>query len=222
MDKRSFICNVDVVLVSKKVIVTMRKIFNFCKDLMDNQIKSFSNTKFAMPFVFLIGYIEAIIFPLPQEIFMVPMMLSERSKIFKIAFFSFVGSIAGGITAYYLGLLFFDSIVNPILNLYNYLENFEYFKAQINEYGFIYVFIGGFTPLPFKIITLSSGALGIPFWNFLVAAILSRSIRFYLIGFLVWKYGNKVINIIDRKLNLITFIIFTVILMIYLFYKFIL
>ena len=200
----------------------MRKLFNFCKDLIDNQIKAFSNTKFAMPFVFFIGYIEAIIFPLPQEIFMVPMMLSERSKIFRIAFFSFIGSIIGGITAYYLGLLFFDSVVNPILNLYNYTNNFEFFKAQINEYGFIYVFIGGFTPLPFKIITLSSGALSIPLWNFLIAAILSRSIRFYLIGFLVWKYSDNVINIIDRKLNLITLILFTIILTIYLCYKFIL
>ena len=200
----------------------MRKLFNFCKDLIDNQIKAFSNTKFAMPFVFFIGYIEAIIFPLPQEIFMVPMMLSERSKIFRIAFFSFIGSIIGGITAYYLGLLFFDSIVNPILNLYNYSNNFEFFKTQINEYGFIYVFIGGFTPLPFKIITLSSGALSIPLWNFLIAAILSRSIRFYLIGFLVWKYSDNVINIIDRKLNLITLILFTIILTIYLCYKFIL
>ena len=200
----------------------MKKLFNFCKDLIDNQIKAFSNTKFAMPFVFFIGYIEAIIFPLPQEIFMVPMMLSERSKIFRIAFFSFIGSIIGGITAYYLGLLFFDSIVNPILNLYNYSNNFEFFKTQINEYGFIYVFIGGFTPLPFKIITLSSGALGIPLWNFLIAAILSRSIRFYLIGFLVWKYSDKVINTIDRKLNLITLILFTIILTIYLCYKFIL
>ena len=200
----------------------MRKLFNFCKDLIDNQIKAFSNTKFAMPFVFFIGYIEAIIFPLPQEIFMVPMMLSERSKIFRIAFFSFIGSIIGGITAYYLGLLFFDSVVNPILNLYNYTNNFEFFKAQINEYGFIYVFIGGFTPLPFKIITLSSGALSIPLWIFLIAAILSRSIRFYLIGFLVWKYSDKVINTIDRKLNLITLILFTIILTIYLCYKFIL
>jgi|TARA_B110000967_G_C18614269_1_gene425546 membrane protein YqaA with SNARE-associated domain len=200
----------------------MRKLFNFCKDLIDNQIKAFSNTKFAMPFVFFIGYIEAIIFPLPQEIFMVPMMLSERSKIFRIAFFSFIGSIIGGITAYYLGLLFFDSVVNPILNLYNYTNNFEFFKAQINEYGFIYVFIGGFTPLPFKIITLSSGALSIPLWIFLIAAILSRSIRFYLIGFLVWKYSDNVINIIDRKLNLITLILFTIILTIYLCYKFIL
>ena len=200
----------------------MRKLFNFCKDLIDNQIKAFSNTKFAMPFVFFIGYIEAIIFPLPQEIFMVPMMLSERSKIFRIAFFSFIGSIIGGITAYYLGLLFFDSVVNPILNLYNYTNNFEFFKTQINEYGFIYVFIGGFTPLPFKIITLSSGALSIPLWIFLIAAILSRSIRFYLIGFLVWKYSDNVINIIDRKLNLITLILFTIILTIYLCYKFIL
>ena len=56
----------------------MRKVFNFVKNLIDNQIKSFSNTRFAMPFIFFIGYVEAIIFPLPQEIFMVPMMLSER------------------------------------------------------------------------------------------------------------------------------------------------
>ena len=200
----------------------MRKLFNFCRDLIETQIRAFSNTRFAMPFVFFIGYIEAIIFPIPQEVFMVPMMLSERTKVFRIVFFSIFGSIIGGLTAYYLGLLFFDSLVLPIINFYNYSESFLYFKNQINEYGFIYVFIGGFTPLPFKIITLSSGALNIPILNFLLAAVLSRSIRFYMIGFLTYKYGNNVINIIDRKLNLITFIILLIIFLIYFTYKLIL
>ena len=200
----------------------MRKLFNFCRNLIETQIRAFSNTRFAMPFVFFIGYIEAIIFPIPQEVFMVPMMLSEKAKVFKIVFFSILGSIIGGLTAYYLGLLFFDSLVMPIINFYNYSESFLYFKNQINEYGFIYVFIGGFTPLPFKIITLSSGALNIPIWNFLLAATLSRSIRFYLIGFLTYKYGNNVINIIDRKLNLITFIILLIVFLIYFTYKLIL
>lgn len=197
----------------------MRKIFNFLKNLIDNQIKSFSNTRFAMPFIFFIGYVEAIIFPLPQEVFMVPMMLSERSKVFRIAFYSFIGSILGGITAYYLGLLFFDSVVNPIINFYDYSHHFLFFKDQINEFGFIYVFIGGFTPLPFKIITLTSGALNIPFWNFLIAAILSRGLRFYLVGFLVWKYGEKVINTVDKKLNLISFCILGIVLIFYFIYK---
>ena len=200
----------------------MRKLFNFCRNLIETRIRAFSNTRFAMPFVFFIGYIEAIIFPIPQEVFMVPMMLSERAKVFRIVFFSIFGSIIGGLTAYYLGLLFFDSLVLPIINFYNYSESFLYFKNQINEYGFIYVFIGGFTPLPFKIITLSSGALNIPIWNFLLAATLSRSIRFYLIGFLTYKYGNNVINIIDRKLNLITFIILLMVFLIYFTYKLIL
>jgi len=197
----------------------MRKVFNFVKNLIDNQIKSFSNTRFAMPFIFFIGYVEAIIFPLPQEIFMVPMMLSERSKVFRIAFYSFIGSILGGITAYYLGLLFFDSVVNPIINFYDYYHHFLFFKDQINEFGFIYVFIGGFTPLPFKIITLTSGALSIPFWNFLIAAILSRGLRFYLVGFLIWKYGEKVINTVDKKLNLISFCILGIVLIFYFIYK---
>ena len=200
----------------------MRKLFNFCRNLIETQIRAFSNTRFAMPFVFFIGYIEAIVFPIPQEVFMVPMMLSEKAKVFRIVFFSILGSIIGGLTAYYLGLLFFDSLVLPIINFYNYSESFLYFKKQINEYGFIYVFIGGFTPLPFKIITLSSGALNIPILNFLLAAILSRSIRFYMIGFLTYKYGNNVINIIDRKLNLITFIILLIVFLIYFTYKLIL
>ena len=200
----------------------MRKLFNFCRNLIETRIRAFSNTRFAMPFVFFIGYIEAIIFPIPQEVFMVPMMLSEKAKVFRIVFFSILGSIIGGLTAYYLGLLFFDSLVLPIINFYNYSESFLYFKNQINEYGFIYVFIGGFTPLPFKIITLSSGILNIPIWNFLLAATLSRSIRFYLIGFLTYKYGNNVINIIDRKLNLITFIILLIVFLIYFTYKLIL
>ena len=98
----------------------MRKLFNFCRNLIETRIRAFSNTRFAMPFVFFIGYIEAIIFPIPQEVFMVPMMLSERTKVFRIVFFSISGSIIGGLTAYYLGLLFFDSLVLPIINFYNF------------------------------------------------------------------------------------------------------
>ena len=199
----------------------MRKIFNFFKAIIDNQIKAFSNTRFAMPFVFIIGYIEAIFFPIQQEIFMVPMMVSDRTKVFKIVFFSFFGSIVGGLTAYYIGLFFFESIVGNILNFYNYSTQFDFFKDKVNDYGFMYVFIGGFTPLPFKIITLSSGTLGITVWNFLLAAILSRGIRFYLIGFLVWKYGEQIINTIDKKLNLISIFIFLSILLLYITYQFI-
>ena len=121
----------------------------------------FIKTKFAYPFIFLMGLVEAIIFPFPQEIFMVPMMALDKKKIFKIAGLSVLGSITGAIIAYFIGVYFFNSVGNFILQNLNLVESFNSFVNDIDNYGFLYVFIGGFTPIPFKIVTLTSGFLGI-------------------------------------------------------------
>ena len=170
----------------------------------------FTKSRLAYPFIFILCFLESIIFPFPQEVFMIPMMASDRDRIFKIAWFALLGSLLGAIAAYFIGMYLFESIGMYILNLYGLYETFTNFSNQVSEYGFLYVFVGGFTPVPFKIVTLSSGFIGINFLIFIAASIISRSIRFFLIGYIIWKFGEDIMKSFEKRLNtyLILFLIF--------------
>ena len=183
--------------------------FSLKKYLLEKSSK-FTKSRLAYPFIFVLCFLESIIFPFPQEVFMIPMMASDRDRIFKIAWFALLGSLLGAIAAYFIGMYLFESIGMYILNLYGLYETFTNFSNQVSEYGFLYVFIGGFTPVPFKIVTLSSGFIGINFLIFIAASIISRSIRFFLIGYIIWKFGEDIMKSFEKRLNtyLILFLIF--------------
>ena len=183
--------------------------FSLKKYLLEKSSK-FTNSRLAYPFIFVLCFLESIIFPFPQEVFMIPMMASDRDRIFKIAWFALLGSLLGAIAAYFIGMYLFESIGMYILNLYSLYEAFTNFSNQVSEYGFLYVFVGGFTPVPFKIVTLSSGFIGINFLIFIAASIISRSVRFFLIGYIIWRFGEDIMKSFEKRLNtyLIIFLIF--------------
>ena len=183
--------------------------FSLKKYLLKKSSK-FTKSRLAYPFIFVLCFLESIVFPFPQEVFMIPMMASDRDRIFKIAWFALLGSLLGAIAAYFIGMYLFESIGMYILNLYSLYETFTNFSNQVSEYGFLYVFVGGFTPVPFKIVTLSSGFIGINFLIFIAASIISRSIRFFLIGYIIWKFGEDIMKSFEKRLNtyLILFLIF--------------
>lgn len=183
--------------------------FSLKKYLLKKSSK-FTKSRLAYPFIFVLCFLESIVFPFPQEVFMIPMMASDRDRIFKIAWFALLGSLLGAIAAYFIGMYLFESIGMYILNLYGLYETFTNFSNQVSEYGFLYVFVGGFTPVPFKIVTLSSGFIGINFLIFIAASIISRSIRFFLIGYIIWKFGEDIMRSFEKRLNtyLILFLIF--------------
>lgn len=183
--------------------------FSLKKYLLKKSSK-FTKSRLAYPFIFVLCFLESIVFPFPQEVFMIPMMASDRDRIFKIAWFALLGSLLGAIVAYFIGMYLFESIGMYILNLYGLYETFTNFSNQVSEYGFLYVFVGGFTPVPFKIVTLSSGFIGINFLIFIAASIISRSIRFFLIGYIIWKFGEDIMKSFEKRLNtyLILFLIF--------------
>ena len=189
--------------------------FSLKKYLLEKSSK-FTNSRLAYPFIFVLCFLESIIFPFPQEVFMIPMMASNRDRIFKIAWFALLGSLLGAIAAYFIGMYLFESIGMYILNLYSLYETFTNFSNQVSEYGFLYVFVGGFTPVPFKIVTLSSGFIGINFLIFIAASIISRSVRFFLIGYIIWRFGEDIMKSFEKRLNtylilFLTFISFIII-----------
>jgi membrane protein YqaA with SNARE-associated domain len=191
--------------------------FSLKKYLLEKSSR-FTKSRLAYPFIFILCFLESIIFPFPQEVFMIPMMASDRDRIFKIAWFALLGSLFGAIVAYFIGMYLFESIGMYILNLYDLNESFSNFSDQVSEFGFLYVFIGGFTPVPFKIVTLSSGFIGINFLIFITASIISRSVRFFLIGYIIWKFGEDIMKSFEKRLNtyLILFLIFLTFIIIFL------
>ena len=191
--------------------------FSLKKYLLEKSSR-FTKSRLAYPFIFILCFLESIIFPFPQEVFMIPMMASDRDRIFKIAWFALLGSLFGAIAAYFIGMYLFESIGMYILNLYDLNKAFSDFSNQVSEFGFLYVFIGGFTPVPFKIVTLSSGFIGINFFIFITASIISRSVRFFLIGYIIWKFGEDIMKSFENRLNtyLILFLIFLTFIIIFL------
>ena len=191
--------------------------FSLKKYLLEKSSR-FTKSRLAYPFIFILCFLESIIFPFPQEVFMIPMMASDRDRIFKIAWFALLGSLFGAIVAYFIGMYLFESIGMYILNIYDLNESFSNFSDQVSEFGFLYVFIGGFTPVPFKIVTLSSGFIGINFLIFITASIISRFVRFFLIGYIIWKFGEDIMKSFENRLNtyLILFLIFLTFIIIFL------
>ena len=105
-----------------------------------------------------ISFIESSVFPIPPDALLVPMVLSERAKAWWYAFICTVTSVLGALLGYAIGALLFETVAQPILNIYGYGEKFESFAGKYNEWGAWAVLIAGLTPFPFKVITIASGA----------------------------------------------------------------
>ena len=110
-------------------------IYNKIKILTIEKVRPFTESKYSNPFIFFICFIEAIIFPFPQEIFMIPMMAANHKKIFKIALYALLGSITGAIFAYFIGMYFFDLIGKPIIEFYNFQNELDTFSQNISLLG---------------------------------------------------------------------------------------
>jgi len=139
----------------------------------------YSGHKNASWFLAFVSFIESSIFPIPPDIIMIPMILSNRRKAFIYALICTISSVLGGILAYFIGFFLFDTIGKFILETYNLNEGFNGFRDYYDQYGIWIVLGGGFTPFPFKLITLASGFFALNFPLFVIMSIISRGGRFF-------------------------------------------
>ena len=169
--------------------------------------------------------IEAVFFPLPPDVLLIALVLICRKKFFKYAFYCTLGSIIGGSIGYYIGNIFWWNGAD-YSELAKYLmydipffseDTFLIIKEQFMEYGFLIIFTAGFTPIPYKIFSISAGINNISFPLFLLASIISRGLRFFIIAGLLHHYGDKVKLLIEKYFNKLSFIIIIIIIIIYLF-----
>lgn len=152
----------------------------------------------------LVAFVESSVFPIPPDVMIVPMVLADRRRAWRIAAIATVASVAGGLLGYAIGSLFFDAIGRPILNLYGYAEKFTDFAARYNDWGAWIVFGAGITPFPYKVITIASGVTRLDLLVFVVASVLARALRFFVVAGLLWHFGPSIRRLLERYLGPIT------------------
>jgi membrane protein YqaA with SNARE-associated domain len=159
----------------------------------------------------LVAFIESSVFPIPPDILMIPMILARPSKAFVIAGVATVASVLGGLFGYFIGWGLFESVGRPVLEFYGKDAYFDDFSQRYNEFGAWAVLVAGVTPFPYKVITILSGTTGLNLGVFMVASVIARGLRFFIVAALLWKFGPPIRTFIEKRLGLM-FTIFVVLL----------
>jgi membrane protein YqaA with SNARE-associated domain len=151
-----------------------------------------------------ISFAESSFFPIPIDLMMIPMILARPSKAFRLATITLIASVIGAMVGYGIGAFLFEAIGRPIIEFYGYSAQFDAFRERYAEYGILIVLIGGFTPVPFKVVTIASGVVAMNPLVFFLAAVPARGGRFYLVAALLWKFGEPIREFIEKRLGLVT------------------
>ena len=150
-----------------------------------------------------ISLIESIIFPIPVDPFLAGLTLAAPKKAFKFALFCTIGSVIGGVVGWLLGYFIGPSIENVLLNIPWFTnEKFNAVKSAYNENGMLIIFLGAFTPLPYKIITITSGMAGINVIGFVLMSLIGRGIRFFIVAYLTKIFGMPALLFLQKHLLL--------------------
>ncbi len=169
--------------------------------------------------LFLIAFAESSFFPVPPDVLLIALAIGKRKKAFRFALICSVGSVLGGMFGYYIGYNIVEISKYLYAHDYNFAIKFidfakEHFHQQYLQahgvfqgpYGVWGVAIAGFTPIPYKVFTITAGVLDMPFIPFIVASALSRAARFFLVSTLIYKYGEPIKGVIDKYFNLLCFV----------------
>ncbi len=156
----------------------------------------------------IVAFVESSLFPIPPDVLIIPMVLAARDRAWLIAGVATAASVVGGFAGYAIGYLFFEGIGEPILRFYGYVEKFDAFKELYNEWGFWIVAGAGFTPFPYKVVTIASGVTALDLYEFGLASTVSRGGRFFLVAILLWYFGPPLRRFIEGNLALLTTVFF--------------
>jgi len=180
-----------------------------------DKTKAAAGHKRATPILCGIAFIESIFFPIPTDLMLMPMVQARPKAWWRLALLTSFFSVLGGIFGYFLGLMFFETFAQPILEKLGKAESMEAFRASINEHGGLWVFGAGFTPFPYKVITIMSGAVPIGFGIFVAASTLSRTLRFFAVAGIVRLFGDTAEKWMKKHFAIFTIGLFALIAALY-------
>ena len=148
-----------------------------------------------------ISFAESSIFPIPPDTMLIPMSLARPEKAFSFAFLCTWTSVLGGVVGYMIGALLYDSIGQWLIHLYGYGDKVEAFRAAYAQWGAWIILLKGLTPIPYKIVTITSGFADYNIWMFIGLSIIARGGRFFVVAFLLNRYGAWAREIIEKRLG---------------------
>jgi membrane protein YqaA with SNARE-associated domain len=151
-----------------------------------------------------VAFAEASFFPIPPDALLIPMALARPERAWRFALICLIGSVSGGALGYLIGYALFDQLAKPVLQVYGYGAKFAAFQAMYAEWGLWLILIKGLTPIPYKIVTIASGAAKFNFWVFMAASAVTRGARFFIVATLLHFWGEPVRIFIERRLTLVT------------------
>ncbi len=149
----------------------------------------------------ILAFAESSFFPVPPDVLLIALAISIPKKSFFYAFECSLSSVIGGMLGYLIGIALMDVIGWKIIDFYNARELFTQLFSKFNEYNFWAVLIAAITPIPYKVFTIAAGAANATFWVFMVASIIGRSLRFFAVGALIYIFGERIKNFIDKYFN---------------------
>ena len=172
------------------------------KKLYDKSIELASNKR-ANLYLAIVSFIESSFFPIPPDVMVVPMVLSKKYSYLKIFLIATVFSVLGGVFGYLIGHLFID-LAMYVIEFYNYDNKVLKLKMDLSQGSGMMIWLGtlflaGFTPLPYKVFTITSGLIAFDLFIFIIISFISRGLRFFLVSFLTEKFGEKFVKLIEQK-----------------------
>jgi len=189
------------------------------KSLNKNIFDFFENKKSDF-YLYLISFFESIFFPIPTDVFLVPKALINKERALKLGIYTTIFSVLGGVVGYMIGHFFYDEIGIQIIEKFNLIDEFNLFSKSINEYGYLFIFIAGFTPIPYKIAAITSGLVNISLVGFIFFSIISRGPRFIVEALLCKFLGKKAEKIIRDYSFLFTILLLILFIFIIVFKEF--
>lgn len=159
------------------------------KTLYDRVI-AWSKHRHAAKYLFVLSFAESSFFPIPPDVMLAPMALAQPKNALKFATWTTLASVLGGMLGYVIGFFLFDYI-EPWLRSSHYWQSYQTATAWFSEWGFWAVFVAGFSPIPYKVFTIAAGTLHMPFMPFVLASLIGRGGRFYLLALLIALGGEK-------------------------------
>jgi len=188
----------------------LKKIFDQLRRL-KAWVEGYADKPHAEWALFIIAFAESSFFPIPPDVLLIAMAVIVPKRAFRYALVCSIGSVLGGVFGYFLGWAFFETIGQPILQLYGAMGHYETVKQLYSEHAFWAILSAAFTPVPYKVFTIAAGTFEVSIWTLIGASIIGRSARFFLVAGLFYFFGASIKKFIDKYFEILT-ILFLVLL----------
>jgi membrane protein YqaA with SNARE-associated domain len=174
----------------------LRRLYDWCLDA--------AHKPYALWILGAVAFAESSFFPIPPDVMLIPMALARPRRAYVMAAWCTLASVAGGMVGYAIGALLYDSVGTWLIHIYGYGSKVEAFRTAYAQWGAWIILIKGLTPIPYKVVTITSGFAGYNFGLFVLFSAITRGARFFVLAFLLHRYGERARHIIEKQLGLWT------------------